>query len=160
MNSFTALRESHDIQRELCAKVSNTQGESSERDSLFQQLVRELKAHARAEERFFYLPLMEYDQGVDLSRHAIAEHHEMDELIEQLQATEYSSPTWLVYAKQLSDLVYTIYKKKSIVSFKWPVNSYQKKKKYNWLKAITKTIKMGFKSFNAILLSNKKRPAH
>ena len=105
MNSFTALRESHDIQRELCAKVSNTQGESSERDSLFQQLVRELKAHARAEERFFYLPLMEYDQGVDLSRHAIAEHHEMDELIEQLQATEYSSPTWLVYAKQLSDLV-------------------------------------------------------
>ncbi len=48
---------------------------------------------------------MEYDQGVDLSRHAIAEHHEMDELIEQLQATEYSSPTWLVYAKQLSDLV-------------------------------------------------------
>ena len=105
MNIFTALRESHDIQRELCAKVSNTQGESSERDSLFQQLVRELKAHARAEERFFYLPLMEYDQGVDLSRHAIAEHHEMDELIEQLQATEYSSPTWLVYAKQLSDLV-------------------------------------------------------
>ncbi|AKX60362.1 hemerythrin [Thiopseudomonas alkaliphila] len=105
MNSFTALRESHDIQRELCAKVTNTQGESSERDSLFQQLVRELKAHARAEERFFYLPLMEYDQGVDLSRHAIAEHHEMDELIEQLQATEYSSPTWLVYAKQLSDLV-------------------------------------------------------
>ncbi|AKX43869.1 hemerythrin [Thiopseudomonas alkaliphila] len=105
MNIFTALRESHDIQRELCAKVTNTQGESSERDSLFQQLVRELKAHARAEERFFYLPLMEYDQGVDLSRHAIAEHHEMDELIEQLQATEYSSPTWLVYAKQLSDLV-------------------------------------------------------
>lgn len=105
MNSFTALRESHDIQRELCAKVTNTQGESSERDSLFHQLVRELKAHARAEERFFYLPLMEYDQGVDLSRHAIAEHHEMDELIEQLQATEYSSPTWLVYAKQLSDLV-------------------------------------------------------
>lgn len=105
MNIFTALRESHDIQRELCAKVTNTQGESSERDSLFQQLVRELKAHARAEERFFYLPLMKYDQGVDLSRHAIAEHHEMDELIEQLQATEYSSPTWLVYAKQLSDLV-------------------------------------------------------
>lgn len=105
MNIFTALRESHDIQRKLCAKVTNTQGESSERDSLFQQLVRELKAHARAEERFFYLPLMEYDQGVDLSRHAIAEHHEMDELIEQLQATEYSSPTWLVYAKQLSDLV-------------------------------------------------------
>lgn len=105
MNIFTALRESHDIQRELCAKVTNTQGESSERDSLFQQLVCELKAHARAEERFFYLPLMEYDQGVDLSRHAIAEHHEMDELIEQLQATEYSSPTWLVYAKQLSDLV-------------------------------------------------------
>lgn len=105
MNIFTALRESHDIQRELCTKVTNTQGESSERDSFFQQLVRELKAHARAEERFFYLPLMEYDQGVDLSRHAIAEHHEMDELIEQLQATEYSSPTWLVYAKQLSDLV-------------------------------------------------------
>ncbi|MFH7451082.1 hemerythrin domain-containing protein, partial [Pseudomonas syringae pv. tagetis] len=47
-----------------------------------------LQAHETAEERFFYFPLMADDNGVDLSRHPISEHNEMDEMMEELHATE------------------------------------------------------------------------
>lgn len=35
----------------------------------------------------------------------MAEHHEIDELIEKLEETEMSSPAWLAYAKQLHEKV-------------------------------------------------------
>ncbi|WP_122551806.1 hemerythrin domain-containing protein, partial [Pseudomonas viridiflava] len=65
-----------------------------------------LQAHETAEERFFYIPLMEHDNGIDLSRHAISEHHEMDEMMEELDETEMSSPAWLATAKKLSEKVH------------------------------------------------------
>ena len=46
------------------------------------------------------------DTGLDISRHALSEHHEMDELVEQLEDTDMSSPSWLAIAKQLSDVVH------------------------------------------------------
>ena len=35
------------------------------------------------------------------SRHSVAEHHELDEIIEKLEQTDYSSSAWLVEAKNL-----------------------------------------------------------
>lgn len=103
---YDALRESHDLQRQLAAALVQTQGASDERMQLFQQLKHELAAHATAEERYFYIPLMMEDAGIDLSRHALAEHHELDELVETLEQTEMSSPAWLVHAKKLADEVH------------------------------------------------------
>jgi len=71
----------------------------------YQQLKEELHAHETAEERYFYIPLMAHENGVDLSRHAIAEHHEMDELMEKLDDTDMSSPAWLATARALGDKV-------------------------------------------------------
>ncbi len=39
------------------------------------------------------------------ARHGIAEHHEMDELIEKIDDTDLDSPGWLVHAKQLCEKV-------------------------------------------------------
>ena len=103
---YDALRESHDVQRQLAAALVQTQGASEERAQIFQQLKLELAAHATAEERYFYIPLMMEDAGIDLSRHALAEHHELDELVETLEDTEMSSPAWLVHAKKLADEVH------------------------------------------------------
>lgn len=103
---YDALRESHDVQRQLAAALVQTQGASDERAQIFQQLKLELAAHATAEERYFYVPLMMEDAGIDLSRHALAEHHELDELVETLEDTEMSSPAWLVHAKKLADEVH------------------------------------------------------
>ncbi|HIQ44301.1 MAG TPA: hemerythrin domain-containing protein [Pseudomonas oleovorans] len=105
MTIFEALRLSHDLQRELAQKLVATHGDSSERHALFAQLKQELAVHSVAEERHFYIPLMQQDAGVDLSRHAIAEHHQMDEMIEDLEATDPSSPSWLAQAKALAEKV-------------------------------------------------------
>lgn len=106
MNIFEALRESHDRQRGYADALIQTSGDTPERVEAYKQLKAELQAHETAEERHFYIPLMEFDNGVDLSRHAIAEHHEMDEMMETLDETEMSSPAWLATAKKLSEKVH------------------------------------------------------
>ncbi|AMW77739.1 hemerythrin [Acinetobacter sp. TGL-Y2] len=106
MNIFEALRESHEIQRDLAEKLVQTSGDTPERRELFDLLKNELFAHAVAEDRYFYIPLMMTDSGLNISRHALAEHHEMDELLEQLTETEFSNPGWLAIAKKLSETVH------------------------------------------------------
>ena len=106
MNIFEALRESHELQRALSQRVLETSGDTPERQALFKDLREELAAHALAEDRHFYVPLMQHDAGIDLSRHAIAEHHEIDELVEDLEKTDPSSPGWLATAKKLSEKVH------------------------------------------------------
>ncbi|MEQ4503582.1 hemerythrin domain-containing protein [Pseudomonas sp.] len=112
MNIFEALRESHDRQRGYADALIQTSGDSVEREKAYKQLKDELQAHETAEERFFYIPLMAHDNGVDLSRHAISEHHEMDEMMEELDETEMSSPAWLATAKKLSEKMHHHLKEK------------------------------------------------
>lgn len=106
MNIFEALRESHERQRGYADALIQTHGDSPERAEAYERLKAELQAHETAEERHFYIPLMQHDNGVDLSRHAISEHHEMDEMMEELDETEMSSPSWLATAKKLSHKVH------------------------------------------------------
>ena len=106
MNIFEALRESHERQRTYAKALIQTSGDTPERVEAYKQLKAELQAHETAEERFFYIPLMQFDNGVDLSRHAISEHHEMDEMMEELDETEMSSPAWLATARKLSEKVH------------------------------------------------------
>lgn len=101
MNIFEALRISHVVQRALADQLVETSGDTPERKRLFLDLRRELAAHETAEERCFYAPLIEHDATVDVSRHGIAEHHEMDEMVEDLQKLDMASPTWLVKARAL-----------------------------------------------------------
>ena len=105
MTIFEALRQSHEVQRDLADKLLQTSGDLAERRDIFEQFKTELLAHETAEERHFYVPLMQDDLGVDLSRHAIAEHHEMDEMVEELESMEFSSPAWLRLAKKLCETV-------------------------------------------------------
>lgn len=106
MNIFEALRKDHDTQRELADALIETHGDSARRDELFTRLKAELAAHADAEERHFYVPLMQHDLTQEKSRHSVAEHHALDELVEELEATDYSSPAWLVTAKKLHHKVF------------------------------------------------------
>lgn len=106
MNIFEALRESHEKQRNLSEKLIKTSGDSKERRALFELLKNELFAHAVGEDRYFYIPLMMTDSGLNITRHALAEHHKMDELLEQLTEMELSNPGWLAVAKKLFDTVH------------------------------------------------------
>lgn len=102
---FEALRQSHDKQRILSQQLIQTSGDSEERHELFYALKNELFAHAVAEDRYFYIPLMMTDSGLNITRHALAEHHAMDELLEHLTELDFSHPSWLSIAKKLSETV-------------------------------------------------------
>ena len=101
MKIFEALREDHDKQRSLLDILAETSGDTEVRRDYFRQLKDELESHAVAEERYFYSPLMQSDSAIELSRHGVAEHHEIDELVETLENTDMSSPAWLTHLKAL-----------------------------------------------------------
>jgi hemerythrin-like domain-containing protein len=105
MNIFEALRVSHQTQRELYARLLSSNSEKHERSHVFSELKRELLAHETAEERCFYVPLFEHDATVDAARHAISEHHQMDEMVEKMEALDDSSPQWRDLAQKLSDKI-------------------------------------------------------
>ena len=105
MDIFAALRSDHEKQRLLMKVIVETTGDSASRRDFFQDLKAQLKQHSMAEERHFYMPLMKLDSTIELARHAIAEHHDIDELIAQLEKTEMSSPTWLKVMKDLQHKV-------------------------------------------------------
>ena len=105
MNIFEAIRKDHDIQRDLLDNLVNTSGDSKKRDELFKKIKKELQVHANAEERHYYKPLIDVDVMQEKARHGIAEHHEIDELIEELEETEYDSSAWLKIAKDLKHKV-------------------------------------------------------
>jgi hemerythrin-like domain-containing protein len=100
---FEVIRGDHETQRTLVALLTETEGASDGRAELWHRLKRELQAHAGAEERFFYVPLMEHDTTQEAARHSVAEHKELDDFIEQLDSYDMSGPQWLQTARQLAE---------------------------------------------------------
>jgi hypothetical protein len=103
---YDALRESHAIQRSLCRKLLRSPPRSAQRINLFSDLRIELAAHAAAEERFLYVPILMDDSGLQSSRHALHEHHQMDELVEDLQTIDHNGSAWMANARKLSEKVH------------------------------------------------------
>ncbi len=99
---FDVIRESHDLQRDLCRKLTASRHDMAARQVLFLQLKVELMAHAAAEERYLYVPLLMEDGGLDASRHALHEHHEVDELLDDLTVRNKEQAGWIATAKTLS----------------------------------------------------------
>jgi Asp-tRNA(Asn)/Glu-tRNA(Gln) amidotransferase A subunit family amidase len=103
---YDALRESHARQRSLCRKLLRSAPHNERRIALFTELRIELAAHAAAEERFLYAPILMEDAGLDVSRHALHEHHEIDEIVEDLQVNDHTGARWMANARKLSEKVH------------------------------------------------------
>lgn len=106
MMIYDALRESHERQRSLCRKLLRTKAHDQRRIDLFGELRIELAAHEAAEERYLYVPMLMDDRGLNSSRHALHEHHEIDELIEKLREGRPGDRGWLATARALSKQVH------------------------------------------------------
>jgi len=100
---YAALRESHELQRSLCTRLLRAKAKDghARRDALYALRV-ELDAHASAEERFLYAVILLDDMGLKSSRHALAEHHEIEEDVETLQKTDPKGVAWRENAKTLT----------------------------------------------------------
>jgi hypothetical protein len=103
---YDALRESHQVQRGLCRKLLRSKPHTENRIATFTDLRIELAAHAAAEERYLYAPILMDDMGLSSSRHALHEHHEVDELVEEMQEGDPASRGWLATARKLSKKVH------------------------------------------------------
>ncbi|MCP8899532.1 hemerythrin domain-containing protein [Gilvimarinus xylanilyticus] len=103
MSIFDALREDHDVQRKLLDDLISTEGKSREREQFLGLIKEAMESHAAAEERYFYKPLIDFDTTIDHSRHSVAEHHELEELLEALTDTDMDSSAWMVKAKNLKE---------------------------------------------------------
>jgi hemerythrin-like domain-containing protein len=105
MDIFDALLKSHELQRAIAKRLLSDIGDRESRAKDFDQLKLELAAHETAEERAFYIPLLEHDEAVEGARHGIAEHHEMDEMVEGIDKAEPGSADWM---EQLGALLHKL----------------------------------------------------
>lgn len=92
---FGRLVEDHDRHRALLAMIEETEGKSPDRETLFKELVHELKSHAAAEEQALWSTVLRDPDTTDFARHAIAEHKEIDDMLADLAARDMGSSGWL-----------------------------------------------------------------
>lgn len=92
---FGRLVEDHDRHRALLAMVEDTKGKTPDRVALFNALVKELKAHAAAEEQALWSTVLREPATTEDARHAVAEHKELDDMMADLAARDMASPGWL-----------------------------------------------------------------
>ena len=100
-NIYDAIKADHDNHRSLLQTIGETQGDSEERRKAWEDFYYDVKSHAAAEEETFYSHLMANPKGQDDARHSVSEHKELDDLMEELNTKDMSSPGWLEKFKQL-----------------------------------------------------------
>ncbi|MEZ5743481.1 MAG: hemerythrin domain-containing protein [Sphingomonadaceae bacterium] len=98
---FEDLKKDHDRHREMLEKLGETSGDSEERRTQFEELRKELQAHAAAEEESLYATMLARPDLRDEARHSVAEHKEIDDFLAELVETEMSSPAWLQKFKEM-----------------------------------------------------------
>lgn len=93
---FGRLVEDHDVHRELLARIAQTSGDTPERAELFKELTRELKGHAAAEEQALWSSVLRKPEVTEDGRHAVAEHKEIDDMLNELAARDMATGAWLL----------------------------------------------------------------
>ncbi|WP_374405836.1 hemerythrin domain-containing protein [Pelagerythrobacter sp.] len=96
---FARLKQDHDRHRSLLDRILETHGESDERETLFTELTKELKSHAAAEEQALYSTMLRKPETTGETRHSVAEHHEIEEALNDLAATDMATGGWLTKFK-------------------------------------------------------------
>ena len=102
MTIFEDLRASHEVQRALARRMTHSRASADTRKATFLALARELDAHATAEERHLYVPLLMDDAGLSVSRHALADHHKAEKLVDELRGVDPATDQFSALALELS----------------------------------------------------------
>jgi hypothetical protein len=100
---YDALKSDHDKHRDLLKKLAATQGDSGERRKLWKTFYYDAGAHAAAEELAFYSKLIAESEGQSEGRHSVAEHKELDDLIQGLNDMDFGAPGWMARFSTLKE---------------------------------------------------------
>ena len=101
MSIYETIKKDHDEHRRLMDELAETSGDSTARRALWTKFYYDVKAHGAAEEEAFYSKLIATEAGQPDARHSVHEHQEIDDLLEELQGMDMSSPGWLTRFKKL-----------------------------------------------------------
>ena len=100
---FDALIADHNRHRALLKKLENTSGHSADRMHLFEELTLEVKGHASAEEQALYATILAKPETTDQGRHSVAEHKEIEDMLNHLATVDMASDEWLEKFCKLRD---------------------------------------------------------
>lgn len=100
-NIYDAIKADHDDHRALLNTLADTSGDSETRRKAWEDFYYDVKSHAAAEEETFYSTLISKTWGQDAARHSVHEHQQLDDLMEELNEMDMSSPGWLTKFKTL-----------------------------------------------------------
>ena len=92
---FDRLKQDHDLHRDLFEKLAVTEAGDGLRREFFVRLTKELKAHASAEEQALYSTMMRKPETTDEARHSVAEHKEIEDLLNDLAAADHGARAWI-----------------------------------------------------------------
>lgn len=98
---YADLKADHDRHRALFERLEASTRGSEERRSLFEELRRELQAHAAAEEESLYAVMLADPDLRDEARHSVAEHKEIDDLLRELADIPAQDIGWITRLRQL-----------------------------------------------------------
>ena len=104
MDALALLKADHDKVKKMLADGEKTteRGEKT-RTELFTTLKAELMLHERIEEEIFYPALKEHPKAKDIVLEAYEEHHVVDDIMGELEATDVTDETWAAKFKVMKE---------------------------------------------------------
>jgi hypothetical protein len=95
MDALTLLKTDHDkVKKMLAEGEATTDRAEKTRTELFGELKAEMVLHERIEEEIFYPALKAHPKAKEIVLEGYEEHHVVDEIMGELEATDVTDETW------------------------------------------------------------------
>ena len=95
MDALSLLKADHDkVKKMLAEGEETTERAEKTRTELFDKLKGEMMIHERIEEEIFYPALKTHPKARDIVLEGFEEHHVVDEIMGELEATDVTDETW------------------------------------------------------------------
>ena len=104
MDAITLLKDDHDrVKKMLAEGEETTERAEKTRTELFATLKAEMMLHERIEEEIFYPALKSHPKAKEIVLEGYEEHHVVDEIMGELEATDVTDETWSAKFKVMKE---------------------------------------------------------
>jgi len=104
MDAIALLKADHDKVKKLLSEGEDTTERAEKtRTELFTTIKTEMMIHERIEEEIFYPALKAHPKAKDIVLEGYEEHHVVDEIMGELEATDVTDETWAAKFKVMKE---------------------------------------------------------
>lgn len=95
MNAIKLLKDDHDkVKKMLAEGEETTERAEKTRSEVFAKIKEEMLIHERIEEEIFYPALKQHPKAKEIVLEGFEEHHVVDEIMGELEATDVTDEQW------------------------------------------------------------------